>query len=151
VTYNILNNIAAIILLCTTSAHAGEELYVTNTTLYPGQVINAANVISIDKSKCVSCKDGYISDIDLIIGKITTKTVLANRPIYQDAVREPALLRRGQNVLVTLRSGSLQISMQGQLLTDGRAGENITIRNHETGSIVTGLILPDGTIFVNPS
>ena len=61
-------------------------------------------------------------------------------PIRSQDVRPALLVRRGQMVLLTVGQGGFMISARLEALQDGRMGEQIQLRNRESGRIMTGVV-----------
>ncbi|MFM8757087.1 MAG: flagellar basal body P-ring formation chaperone FlgA, partial [Limnohabitans sp.] len=61
-------------------------------------------------------------------------------PIRSQDVRPALLVRRGQMVLLTVGQGGFMISARLEAMQDGRMGEQIQLRNRESGRIMTGVV-----------
>ncbi len=60
--------------------------------------------------------------------------------IRSQDVRPALLVRRGQMVLLTVGQGGFMISARLEALQDGRFGEQIQLRNRESGRVMTGVV-----------
>lgn len=61
------------------------------------------------------------------------------------ALPSPKLVRRGQPVTLSVRSGSLSITTQGRALADGRAGDLVRVVTPSSRT-VQGVVEADGAI-----
>ena len=129
---------------------AGEAALVSTRTIYPGQNIPIAALSNVDLSECPDCRAGFVRDRLALAGKIATKTILANQPIYPDALRNAPTVFPRQQVDLFYFSGKLTISMRGEALQEAGIGDAIQVRNRESGVVVSGKVNFDGTIMVNP-
>ena len=56
-------------------------------------------------------------------------------------VRQALLVRRGQSVdLTVVTSSGLELSLRAEALADGRMGETVSLRNPESGRVLTGIV-----------
>jgi flagella basal body P-ring formation protein FlgA len=56
-------------------------------------------------------------------------------------VRQALLVRRGQAVdLTVVTSSGLELSLRAEALADGRMGETVSLRNPESGRVLTGIV-----------
>ncbi|TGQ49824.1 flagellar basal body P-ring formation protein FlgA, partial [Mesorhizobium sp. M1C.F.Ca.ET.212.01.1.1] len=58
---------------------------------------------------------------------------------------------QGASVQVYFTAGALTISAAGVTLEPGAAGDQIKIRNTDSGKIISGTVMTDGTIKVGAS
>ena len=65
----------------------------------------------------------------------------------QVAVAAPKLVRRGQTVTLTLRSGALTITAQGRALADGKEGDLVRVTTSSSRT-VDGLAQASGSVRV---
>lgn len=115
--------------------------------IYPGEQLSAAQLEEV-KVTNPNLMPGYVQDISAIDGLITKKTLLPGRIILVSALREPYLVSRGSAVRLVFQNGSLRITASGTPLQDGAAGELIRVRNIDSGVIVAGTVMEDGTVRV---
>ena len=64
------------------------------------------------------------------------------------SLREPYAVSRGSNVRLTFTIGNLTISAAGTPMVDASIGDVIRVRNLDSGTIVSGTVMADGTIQV---
>ncbi len=56
-------------------------------------------------------------------------------------MRQALLVRRGQAVdLTVVTSSGLELSLRAEALADGRMGETVSLRNPESGRVLTGIV-----------
>ncbi|NEP50997.1 MAG: flagellar basal body P-ring formation protein FlgA, partial [Moorea sp. SIO3C2] len=51
-------------------------------------------------------------------------------------LEQPLLIKRGDSVVVTARTGTLTVKMPGTALMDGHRGEQISVRNKQSNRVV---------------
>ncbi|TGQ97912.1 flagellar basal body P-ring formation chaperone FlgA, partial [Mesorhizobium sp. M4B.F.Ca.ET.200.01.1.1] len=84
-------------------------------------------------------------------GKIAKRTLLPGRYIPSAAIREAWLVEQGAAVQVFFVAGGLTITATAVTLQPGSAGDFIKVRNSDSGKILSGTVMADGTIQVGAS
>ena len=115
--------------------------------IYPGEEIQAGQLEVVEVTNPNIVK-GFAETIGDVSGLVTKRTLLPGRVILVSALREPFLVSRGSTVQMVFDNGSLVIRASGTPLQDGAAGELIRIRNKDSGVIVSGTVMADGTVHV---
>ncbi|MCO4315652.1 flagellar basal body P-ring formation chaperone FlgA [Phyllobacterium sp. 21LDTY02-6] len=130
-------------------AHAERISFIVPAQIiYPGQPIADASLREKIFSIKSSAASNYVLSRDQITGKIARKTLLPGQPILAAAVNEPDLIRRGVAVPIVYDTGSLVITAKGVSMEPGRAGDYVKVRNVDSGLIVSGTVMADGSIQV---
>lgn len=133
----------------TVAAWAQEPVAVPGITIYPGDTIADAALVDRHVRISEAQMEAYKTRRADLAGKIARRTLLAGQLVPADAVREPFAVTQGQVVPITYTSGALSIVGLGSSLKSGSIGDVVSVRNVETGIIVSGRIMPDGTIAVD--
>jgi len=132
-------------------ATAQEVVLIPNRVIYPGETVEMASL------KEVTLKPGKIvppavsiraADIE---GKVAKRTLLPGRYIPTASLREAWLVEQGAAVQVTYVSGVLTISASAVTLQSGAAGDLVRVRNIDSGKVLSGVVMADGSIRVGAS
>lgn len=115
--------------------------------IYPGEEVNAGRIQVVDVTNPNLAGD-YARRAQEVVGMIARSTLLPGRTIPVSSLREPFAMTRGSTVRLTFNIGSLTISAAGSPLADALVGEVIRARNLDSGVIVSGTVMSDGTIHV---
>jgi flagellar basal body P-ring formation protein FlgA len=135
----------------TGAAMAQEIVFIPNRVIYPGETI------TMDALKEVTLKPGKIIPPAVAIapieldGKIAVRTLLPGRYIQANGIREPWVVERGASVQMIFVSGGLTISAAAITLQPGAAGDFVKVRNVDSGKVLTGTVMADGSIRVSAS
>jgi len=130
------------------SALAGQTVAITNRVIYPGEAIPA------DALKEVVLREGRMPPaavalaIGDIQGKVARRTLLPGRYIPLASVRDAWLVEQGATVQAVFVSGPLTITAAAVSLQPGSPGDLIKVRNVDSGKVLSGTVLADGTIRV---
>ncbi len=140
---------AVAVTLCLAPAivQAQDTAVVPTRVIYPGETVSAdqLNVVTVTNP---NLSGGYARTKEEIVGMVTKRTLLPGRTIPTSGLREAFAVKRGGSVRLTFAIGSMLISASGTPLTDASVGELIKVRNLDSGSIVSGTVMADGTVQV---
>ncbi len=92
--------------------------------------------------------EGFAGKISDVVGKVSKRTLLPGRVIMTSALREAYAVERGTTVQMVVSVGTLKISAKGSPLQDAAVGDLIQLRNIDSGVIVAGTVMSDGTVEV---
>jgi hypothetical protein len=82
---------------------------------------------------------------DLEYGEMV-RDMQAGVPLRSHDVRRATLVKQGQAVILTIgQSGGFAISARVEAMQDGKMGEQIRLKNPESGRIITGVVTGTGT------
>lgn len=76
------------------------------------------------------------------------RTLRSGVPVRASDLTEPRLVRRGEPVTITLRSGGLTISAIGRALADGALGEPVRVFSEATNQTLDGVVESAGRVRV---
>jgi flagella basal body P-ring formation protein FlgA len=124
-----------------------------NTAVIPKQVIYPGETISSTQVDVVAVTNpnlagGYARTKEEVVGMVAKRTLLPGRTIPVNGLREAFAVKRGTSVRLTFSIGNMLISASGTPLTDASVGEVVKVRNIDSGSIVSGTVMADGTVQV---
>lgn len=124
-----------------------------NTAVIPKQVIYPGETISSEQVDVVAVTNpnlagGYARTREEVVGMVAKRTLLPGRTIPVHGLREAFAVKRGSSVRLTFAIGNMLISASGTPLTDASVGEVVKVRNIDSGSIVSGTVMADGTVQV---
>lgn len=90
----------------------------------------------------------YIGDVAQLAGRTLRRPVNIGEALAADALAVAAVIRRGQQVTVLARTGTMEIRVSGVALSDGRPAERISVRNLSTNRVVEGVVAGDSLVEV---
>jgi flagella basal body P-ring formation protein FlgA len=82
-------------------------------------------------------------------GKVARRTLLPGRYIPVSAVRSAWMLEQGATVQVSFVAGGLTISIAAVTLQPGSPGDVVKVRNIDSGKVLTGTVMEDGSVRVD--
>ena len=117
----------------------GKQLLRAGTVLTP-EMLEEQEIAApgVDLQAVVSIKD-------LEYGEMV-RDMQAGVPLRSHDVRRATLVKQGQAVILTIgQSGGFAISARVEALQDGKMGEQIRLKNPESGRFITGVVTGTGT------
>jgi flagellar basal body P-ring formation protein FlgA len=119
---------------------AEQTIVVTNRVIYPGQAITADALDEVPLRRVLRDPAAVLHVPDQLAGKVARRTLLPGR-----------LIAPGAPVQLVYVHGPLTIQATGMPLQTGIAGERIRLRNVDSGIVVTGTVMDDGTVRIPES
>lgn len=130
---------------------AEQTIVVTNRVIYPGQAISADALDEVPLRRVLRDPTAVLHVPDQLAGKVARRTLLPGRLIAANSVRDAYLVEPGAPVQLVYVHGPLTIHATGMPLQTGIAGERIRLRNVDSGIVVTGTVMDDGTVRIPES
>lgn len=130
-----------------TSASELGTAVVPTAIIYPGEAVEEGRIQVVDVTN-PNLRGDYAHTTDQVVGMIAKSTLLPGRTIPVSSLRVPFAMTRGSTVRLTFSIGNMVISAAGSPLTDAAVGDVIRARNLDSGVIVSGTVMSDGTIHV---
>jgi flagella basal body P-ring formation protein FlgA len=115
--------------------------------IYPGDVISPRQLKEVDVTNPNLTGD-YARSSQEVAGFVSKRTLLPGRTIPMSALRQPFAVTRGSNARLIMTVGTMTICAAGTPLDDGAIGDVVRARNLDSGIIVSGTVLENGTIRV---
>ncbi|ADP71745.1 flagella basal body P-ring formation protein FlgA [Rhodomicrobium vannielii ATCC 17100] len=126
----------------------GRIVPVPKRALYPGDVITEEMLTSKQLSENENAS-AFITEASGVVGKTSRRTLLPGLPIPKVAIREPVVVRQGKAVSLVYESDTVRITGLAMALQSGSVGETISARNPDSGVVIHGVVMADGSVRVN--
>lgn len=132
-------------------ASAQDMVVVPLRVIYPGETISVDALNEVPLRRSPNGLGSIARHLEELDGKVARRTLLPGRLVSLASVREPYLVERGSVVTVTFVQDNLMISLQAIPLQSGAAGDFIKLRNIDSGAVITGVVMGDGTVRIGAS
>ncbi|WP_237684184.1 flagellar basal body P-ring formation chaperone FlgA [Pseudaminobacter soli (ex Zhang et al. 2022)] len=129
-------------------ALAGQAVLVPNRVIYPGETIVANALRELILAEGKVAPENVVIELSGLEGKIAKRTLLPGRYVRPNALREAYVVEKGVAVEMIFAAGGLTISATAVTLEPGSAGDMVKLRNVDSGKIVSGTVMGDGTVRV---
>lgn len=107
-----------------------------------------ADAVRIEKQAVSSLRDGFYTSIDSVVDLETQRSIRPGTVLTAQHLAAPRLIRRGESVMLVVRSGDFRIQTQGKALDDARRGRSLRVRNSTSGRVVEGRAIAPGVVEV---
>lgn len=129
--------------------YATRKLPVPARHLRRGETITADDIVW----RQVRSRTGdhiMVNDLDDIIGLTPRRTLVANKPIRRTDITPRIVIRKGDQIQVSLRTGSMTLTTRGIALQAGAVGASIRIRNVNSRKIIEATVTNAGDAVIRP-
>jgi flagella basal body P-ring formation protein FlgA len=124
---------------------------VPTEVIYPGDIIREGMLTDVPIDDATGRGGSFVDTHAAIVGKMAKRTLLPGRLIATIAVENPRAVSNGAEIKLIYRDGPLTIVTFAMALDNGAVGDTIRVRNADSGTIISGVILPDGSVSVSDS
>lgn len=116
-----------------------EYVVVSATNIIRGQVISQDMVErTLQPKKQIGAQT--LSILKEAIGLEATRTIRTGTPITISDLTAADLVRKGENVTLTVTKGALTVSVDTIALENGKIGEQVDLSNAESGKVIRGVV-----------
>lgn len=125
------------------------EVPVLKKQIRSGEKISDAD-IEIRDFPVSATRSGTITDMASLIGKSPVRTLSAFRPIREQEIAMPAVVKKNDLVQIRYISSGMEISVTGEAMTGGARGDAIDVRNTASKKVVRAIVEDERTVSVTP-
>ena len=93
-------------------------------------------------------KGSYYTRIEDVIGMEAKRQIKPDKALSSRHLQPPVMILKGEVVFMTASSGALRVKIPGIALSDGRKGQQISIRNRQSKRIVEAKVMGPGQVAV---
>ncbi|WP_459748276.1 flagellar basal body P-ring formation chaperone FlgA [Pseudomonas sp. 3A(2025)] len=91
---------------------------------------------------------GFLPSTDLAIGQKLVRPAVVDQVLSPTFMEQPAMVRKGDHVVIVARSPSLAVRMPGEALSDGGLNEQIRVRNLNSKRVIKANVTGPGQVEV---
>lgn len=133
----------------TSAAQAMPEsrmVLVAASNLTPGQLLQP-EMFKLEKLDADKINRSHLLEATGLEGQELVRALRAGEPIRNVDMRPAIMVKRGELVQLTVgKAGEFQISVRLEAMQDGRLGEQIKLRNAESGRVLGGVVTGKGSV-----
>lgn len=126
--------------------HVEANYVVSARPLRAGQSV-VADDVGQRRGDLAELPTDVLTDAGQAIGKTLAASLPADRPLRADMLRQPMVVRQGQNVRVISGGTGFQVSGEGRAMANALAGQVVQVRL-ASGQVISGIAQNDGTVAV---
>lgn len=122
---------------------AQKQVVTTTRALKSGTTLSAGDLV-LKASPTGVAQDRFLFSLNDAVGKVLTRSILADTALRTDMLERVQLVRSGQPVRVVARSDSFEVSSEGVAASHGAAGDTVRVRVN--GKMISGRVRADGVV-----
>lgn len=113
-----------------------------------GQTINQNNT-GIGQVDITSLRGQVFTKKNPPYGLVASRNLRINTFLTDNLTKQPTLVKKGNQILITARTGNIIVKMNGKALEDGVKGQQIRVKNTSSGRIIYAKVVTDNEVLVN--
>lgn len=107
----------------------------------PGDVMLRERDISL-------INQGYFTSLEQAVGQKLTRPTVANQVLTLVHLEQAEVISKGDQVVITARSGTLSVRMPGEALSNGGLREQIRVKNLNSQRVIKAQVIAPGQVEV---
>lgn len=123
------------------------DVVTTTRPLRRADIVEPADVILRERDISVITQ-GYLTAPDQAIGQRLTRPMVADQVITLVNLEQTEVIRKGDQVVITARSGTLSVRMPGEALSNGGMNEQIRVKNLNSRRVIKAQVTAPGQVEV---
>jgi flagellar basal body P-ring formation protein FlgA len=123
------------------------EVVIVGRPLKRESVLSEADLSLVERDVGL-LNQGYLTDLEQALGKKLTRTVLSDQVLSPAHLELAEVIRKGDQVVISARSGTIQVRMPGEALSNGTLGQQIQVRNLGSRRVVKARVVGPGQVEV---
>jgi flagella basal body P-ring formation protein FlgA len=108
----------------------------------------SAEQLQLSRKNIARLSGSYYSDVSEVVGFEARRNLTANTVITSTQLAAPVVIKKGETVLVIASTSGLSVKLPATALSDGRMGEQISVRNSQSKRTVDGKVIGPGKVQV---
>ena len=110
-------------------------------------VISAADLSLVERD-IGQINQGYLTDIQQAVGKKLTRRLQSDQVLAPNYLQIAEVIRKGDQVVISARSSTVNVRMPGEALSSGSPGQQIQVRNLRSQRVIRARVIGPGQVEV---
>lgn len=106
------------------------------------------DAIASEKRDAAAIVGAAIYDPAQAIGRVASRTLVAGGPLLETDLMSPRAVRRGEAVMLVVRTGGVDVRAPGKAVGDAGINERVNVENMGSHRIVQGIVRGGGEVEV---
>ncbi|SEE86678.1 flagella basal body P-ring formation protein FlgA [Pseudomonas migulae] len=124
------------------------DVVTTTRPLRRADIVEPADVLLRERDISL-INQGYLTTLDQAIGQRLTRPMVADQVITLVHLEQAEVIRKGDQVVITARSGTLSVRMPGEALSNGGMSEQIRVKNLNSKRVIKAQVTAPGQVEVS--
>jgi flagella basal body P-ring formation protein FlgA len=121
------------------------SILVATKNLSRGHIIKEED-ICIEERELSTISGSPAMNSNIVIGKMLNSTIKAGDVITVNMLSIPPAIRKGENIVIIAKIGSIEVETNGIALNEGMIGEIISVQNSLSGKKFNAVIIENGKV-----
>lgn len=91
---------------------------------------------------------GFLDSLDQAVGQKLVRPTVIDQILTPVHLQQPEMIRKGDQVVISARSGSMSVRMPGEALSDGGFNEQIRVKNLNSQRVIKANVIAPGQVEV---
>ncbi|PWB33536.1 flagella basal body P-ring formation protein FlgA [Pseudomonas sp. SDI] len=91
---------------------------------------------------------GYLTSLDQVVGQKLIRPTVTDQVLTPLHIEQAEMIRKGDHVVITARTGALSVRMPGEALSKGSLSEQIRVKNLNSSRVVKARVTGPGQVEV---
>jgi flagella basal body P-ring formation protein FlgA len=123
------------------------EVVTTTRPLKRTGIINPEDV-TLRERDISQINQGYLTSVDQAIGQKLVRPMVSDQVITLVHLEQAEVVRKGDQVVISARSGTLNVRMPGEALSNGGMNEQIKVKNLNSQRVIKARVTAPGQVEV---
>jgi flagella basal body P-ring formation protein FlgA len=123
------------------------DVVTTTRPLKRAGIIEPADVMLRERDISL-INQGYFTSLDQAIGQKLTRPTVADQVLTLVHLEQAEVISKGDQVVITARSGTLSVRMPGEALSNGGLREQIRVKNLNSQRVIKAQVIAPGQVEV---
>jgi flagella basal body P-ring formation protein FlgA len=123
------------------------EVVTTTRPLKRTGIINPEDV-TLRERDISQINQGYLTSVDQAIGQKLVRPMVSDQVITLVHMEQAEVVRKGDQVVISARSGTLNVRMPGEALSNGGMSEQIKVKNLNSQRVIKARVTAPGQVEV---
>ena len=125
-----------------------KNVLVASRQLQKGTILTESDM-ELKKTDLAKLHYGFFEELKYGAGKKLKRRILAGAVLTPAMIKDPQLIRRGQQITIVAQSGLMIVRMAGKALANGAVGERIKVMNVKSRKKLEGVITSSGEVKID--
>ncbi|MEM7467162.1 MAG: flagellar basal body P-ring formation chaperone FlgA [Pseudomonadota bacterium] len=112
-----------------------------------GQTLDAEDLL-VKKRSSTSIPAKYLKSGESILGLIAARDIMPGAVLTQSMFKAKTLVRRGDRVVLSMKSGVVAVRTSGVALSDGAVGDRVKVRNLSSERVIDGTVAAANLVLI---
>jgi flagella basal body P-ring formation protein FlgA len=127
--------------------HLYRNVVIAIRPLKRNNVVGEADLALVERD-VGSLNQGYLTDLGQAVGKKLTRPLTPDQVLAPVHLQLAEVIRKGDQVVISARSSTVNVRMPGEALSDGGLGQQINVRNLRSQRVIKARVTGPGQVEV---